>query len=77
MIDKSGVYDFLKLKNSIILLRESPKINIERLIIKLKPKIIIADASNYKNQVASWKFICDKKRIPFYYTGENGAFKLN
>jgi len=57
----------------IVVLRQSPKINLERLINVLQPKQIIADASNYKNRVVNWKFICDKKGIPFYYTGENGA----
>lgn len=77
VIDKSGVYKLLKLKNSIVLITQSPKINLERLIITLKPKLIIADASNYKSQVVYWKLVCDKKEIPFYYTGVSGAFKLN
>jgi competence protein ComEC len=46
------------------------------LIEKLQPKLIIADASNYKNVINYWKISCDKKGIPFYYTGENGAYVL-
>ncbi|WKD85995.1 ComE operon protein 3 [Polaribacter huanghezhanensis] len=73
LVDSLGVYQIGKKLNPIVLLIQSPKINLERLIENIQPKQIIADASNYKNQVVNWKFICDTKNIPFYYTGEKGA----
>jgi len=73
LVDSLGVYQLGNLLKPIVLLIQSPKINLERLIENIQPKQIIADASNYKNQVVKWKFICDKKSIPFYYTGESGA----
>lgn len=73
LVDSLGVYQLGNKLKPIVVLRQSPKINLERLINVLQPKQIIADASNYKNRVVNWKFICDKKGIPFYYTGENGA----
>ena len=51
IIDKDGLYDIKELNNPIVLLRQSPKINLQRLVKKLKPAIIIADGSNYKNQI--------------------------
>ncbi len=76
VIDSLGVYAINGIESPIVLLRTSPKINLERLIKELQPKCIIADASNYKNQVLSWKFICDKNNIPFTYTQEDGALIL-
>jgi competence protein ComEC len=73
LVDSLGVYQLKSNLNSIVLLIQSPKINLERLIKDIQPKQIIADASNYKNQVVRWKFLCDEKNIPFYYTGEKGA----
>ena len=77
LVDSLGVYQFENTLEPIVLLIQSPKINLERLIHIMKPKQVIADASNYKNQVVRWKFICDKKGIPFYYTGEKGAIIFN
>ena len=73
LVDSLGVYQIGNQLKPIVLLRQSPKINLERLIKSIQPKQIIADASNYKSQVVNWKIICDKKNISFYYTAENGA----
>ncbi|UPF25785.1 ComEC family competence protein, partial [Flavobacterium psychrophilum] len=72
---KSNIYK--KTMNAdIIILRESPKINLERLLSSIKPKIIIADASNYKSYVTNWKQTCAKEKIPFHSTYEKGFYKL-
>jgi len=76
VVDSLGVYMIKEAQNSTILLIQSPKINLERLIKEMQPKLIIADASNYKSQVFNWKLICDTKGIPFWDTVENGAFIL-
>jgi competence protein ComEC len=76
VIDSLGIYTIKGVKNPIVLLRTSPKINLERLLKELQPKQIIADASNYKSQVLNWKFICNKSNVPFIYTQEDGAFIL-
>ena len=76
VVDSLGVYGVNGIENPIVLLRTSPKINLERLLKVLKPKHIIADASNYKSHVLNWKLICDKNNIPFTYTQEDGAFIL-
>ncbi|HAF78728.1 MAG TPA: competence protein, partial [Maribacter sp.] len=57
-----------------ILLTQSPKINLDRLIDSIQPKEIIADGSNYKSYVDRWKVTCIKNKIPFHYTGEKGAY---
>jgi competence protein ComEC len=76
LIDSLGVYQLNKLINPIIVLQYSPKINLERLIITMQPKQIIADGSNYKSYISRWKIVCEKEKIPFYYTGKNGAYMM-
>lgn len=57
-----------------LLMTQSPKINLERLIDSLKPKHIIVDGSNYRSYVNRWKLSCAKRKLPFHYTGEKGAY---
>ena len=73
-IDTAGVYNLTDLRQPIVLLRQSPKINLERLINRLQPTIIIADGSNYKSYVRRWKATCLKLQIPFWSTNEQGAY---
>ena len=61
----------------IVILRQSPKINLERLIEINRPKLIVADASNYKTTILLWKSICIKKKIPFHATVEKGFYSVN
>ena len=76
IIDSTGIY--LKDKQpDILLLIESPKINLERIIKNLHPKIIIADASNSYSIQKYWKTTCLKQKIPFHSTNEKGYYKLN
>ncbi|CAL2088672.1 Competence protein [Tenacibaculum sp. 190524A02b] len=77
VIDKSGVYDekFLNRNNPIILLRNSPKINLSRLLNITKPKLIIADGSSYYSYVERWRKTCEKEKVPFWHTAQNGTFK--
>lgn len=76
-IDKKGVYPFKKMKNAIIVLRNSPKINLERVLLETKPKMVIADGSNYKSMVKQWRVTCNQVKMPFYETGRNGAYRIS
>ena len=75
VIDSFGIYS-KEINPDIIILRQSPKINLERLIQINHPKLIVADASNYKTTIQLWKSICAKKKIPFHATGEKGFYKV-
>jgi len=77
VIDSLGIYNIKSLKPDLVLLRQSPKINLNRLIDSLKPKQIIADGSNYKSYIARWEHICKKRKIPFHQTSEKGAFIID
>lgn len=75
ILDSLGIYP--KLSNiDFVLLRNSPKVNLERLIDSLKPKTIIADGSNYKTYAGRWQKTCEKRKVPFHSTYINGAFVI-
>lgn len=61
---------------TILVLYGRPRINLERLLQHCNPQQVIADGSNYRFQVEQWKQTCQKQKIPFYYTGKKGFFKL-
>ena len=74
VIDSLSVYSMSNLKPNYIFLRDSPNINLERLIKTLNPELIIADASNYKSHILHWKKTCKINNIKFHYTVKDGAF---
>ena len=76
VVDSLGVYQVKGLKNPIVLLQNSPKINLARLLKTLGPKQVIVDGNNYKSYIERWRRVCDKNRIPFHDTGEQGAYIL-
>lgn len=77
VVDSAGVYQLPKLQNSLVLLRNSPKVNLDRLIELLHPKAIIADRSNYYSYIDRWRETCCQHGIPFHYTGKKGAFIMD
>lgn len=77
VIDSLGVYKGLSFRPNLVLLRNSPRINLNRMIDSLKPEQIIADASNYKSYVKRWEITCEQRKIPLHYTNEKGAFVLD
>ena len=76
VVDSLGIYEFKTIKPSIVILQQSPKINLERLLKILQPKTVIADGSNYKSYVAKWEQTCIKNKTPFHSTMQNGAYIL-
>lgn len=75
VLDSSSVYS-KNIKPDILVLTQSPKINLERLLLDFKPRIIIADGSNYKTYIERWKSTCNKQKIPFHATGEKGFYRI-
>lgn len=76
ILDSSGIYS-KNMNPDILLLIQSPKINLDRLFQTVHPKMVVADASNYKTIQKYWKATCKKQKIPFHATGEKGFYKLN
>ena len=76
IMDSLGVYP-KNIKPDIVLLTQSPKINLDRLLQTLQPKIVVADASNYKNLQEAWAKTCSKAKTPFHATAEKGFYRLD
>jgi competence protein ComEC len=76
IIDSMGIYPKQQ-QADILVLTQSPKINLDRLIQINHPKEIVADATNYKSFQERWKASCLKAKIPFHSTSEKGFYILN
>jgi competence protein ComEC len=76
IVDSSGFY-IENTNPDILLLTHSPKLNLDRLLLTLKPKQVVADNSNFKNLQKQWEASCKKQKIPFHATAEKGFFKIN
>jgi competence protein ComEC len=75
ILDSLGTYP-KNISPTIILLTQSSKINLDRMLQELKPTIVVADASNYKTIQKYWEKSCEKQKIPFHATAEKGYYIL-
>ncbi len=76
IIDSTSIFSIKGIEPDIILLSNSPKIHLDRVIDSLHPKQIVADGSNYKAYIDQWELSCKKQEIPFHRTDKKGAFIL-
>ena len=76
VVDSLGVFQNISFQPDMVLLRQSPKLNLERLIQEYQPKTVLADGSNYKSYVARWQETCLRNNVDFHYTGVDGAYVL-
>lgn len=77
VIDKSGVYKVSEVEGALVLLKDSPRINFERMLCFLQPKMVIADGSSYPYLKEKWRQTCLQKGIPFWDTSVSGALVLD
>jgi len=77
VIDSLGAYNVKTFKPHYVLLRNSPKINLNRVIDSLNPDLVIADGSNFKSYVDRWEATCAKQKLPFHQTSKKGAFIIS
>ncbi|CAM3291066.1 ComEC/Rec2 family competence protein [Aequorivita lipolytica] len=75
VLDSLGIFPNHQITHTL-LLTNSPKINLNRIIDSLKPKQIIADGSNYFTYVKRWEKTCKLKKLPFCHTAKQGAFPI-
>ncbi|WP_461532437.1 ComEC/Rec2 family competence protein [Sinomicrobium sp.] len=74
-INQSDIQAYLSIPQAdYLLLSQSPKINLERLLLYHRPKAVIADGDNAQYLVALWRSTCTKKKLPFHSTYEKGAY---
>lgn len=75
VIDSNAVYPE-NIRPEIIIVSQSPKLNLERLLLQTNPEVVIADASNYKNYVRDLEAVCRNKKIPFHSIYEKGFYRI-
>ena len=75
IIDSSCVYT-KGIHPDILVIIQSPKLNIQRLLKTYKPKEIVVDGSNFKSYIRLWEATCRKEKIPFHNTNEKGFYKI-
>ena len=76
IIDSTGIYTNNEVQPDIVILTNSPKMHLHRIIKNLGPKLIIADGSNYTNYLNLWEKNCDQLETPFHRTDKKGAYIL-
>ncbi len=65
------------IKSDILIMRNSPKINLDRWLEMHRPEVVVADGSNYRTYAQRWKQTCIKRKIPFHHTDEKGSYILH
>jgi competence protein ComEC len=66
-----------KIKADVVIVSHNPKLYIEHMLKVIEPKLIVFDSSNPTWKIKKWKEDCKRFQIPFYTTGEQGAFVMN
>lgn len=62
--------------SEILVLKNSPKVNLERLLQKTKSRLVVVDGSNYPSFKKRWRKTCRAMDVLFYDTAKEGAFVL-
>jgi competence protein ComEC len=75
VIDQHGFFASNLVNPNMLLLSNSPKINLERFLLKHKPEVVIADGTNYNSLKKRWLSTCEQHNIRFYDTSKEGAFR--
>ena len=75
IIDSSCVYT-KGIHPDVLVIIQSPKLNMQRLLKTYKPKEIVVDGSNFKSYIRLWEATCRKEKIPFHNTNEKGFYKI-
>ena len=77
IVDGSGIVPETIKDFTHILLSQSPRIHLDRLLRSHPSAEIIADGSNFPSFVNRWRESCQRLRRPFHYTGDDGAYQFH
>jgi len=58
----------------ILIISHNAEVDLDSLLRKFKPEIVVFDASNNLWKIAKWKSICDRLALPCFSVPEQGAF---
>ncbi len=76
VIDHLSIKSDFGFKPDILILINSPQINLDRILAEIRPKVIIADGSDFSSYKSLWERSCKQKGIIFHDTYRDGAFTL-
>lgn len=77
VLDEKAVYDIPYFEPSHLLLSNNPKVNLDRVLSHIQPKMVFADGSNQPWNISRWKKTCQKRNITFINLREQGAYPIN
>ncbi len=67
----------IDLGNKILIVSNTPKINMERLLQNNRPKQLVFAANNYKDIVVKWKATCNVLGVAYYDVAKKGSIRLD
>jgi len=76
VLDHHSINTDFGFKPDILILMNSPKVNLERFLKVVHPEIIVADGSNFFNYKSLRQRTAEKHNIIFYDTAKMGAFVM-
>jgi len=74
VIDHELIQSDFGFNPDILVLIESPRINLNRLLLKIQPSVIIADGSNYPSYKLLWEKAAKSAGVIFHDTTKDGAY---
>ena len=77
VIDHELIKSDFGFEPDILVLINSPKINLNRLLMRIQPSVIIADGSNYQTYKSLWQKSAKTAGVLFHDTSNDGAFILS
>ena len=58
----------------VLIFTNAPRFNLDRILAKLRPEVVVVDGSNHNGFVKRCMSTCESLGIEFYATHEKGAF---
>lgn len=77
VLDEKAIYNIPDFEATHLLMSSNPKVNLDRVLEILRPKMVFSDGSNYPWNVSRWKISCQKHNVPFVNLREQGAYAIN
>ena len=77
VLDEKAIYNIPHFEPSHLLISNDPKVNLDRVLTHIHPKMVFADGSNPPWSISRWKKSCQKSKVPFVSLREHGAYPIN
>lgn len=78
-LKQQGIYHHLRIKDSsrVLLHQKNPKVNMERILLKSAPAMVVIDGSNTPYYISRWRRTLNAYAIDYWLTHERGAYRVN